>query len=174
MKKQHFFPLATVCVALTFFSIGCNSKATETTAKADVITETMVAKPDMAAVKADIQALENAWAVADNARNADAVIAFYADDAVSLSNNRPMTVGKAAIRKDYEAALAKRPKGGTITFAIMDVYGDDNMVTEVGKATTSDAAGKVITTGKYMAVWEKRDGKYVCIRDISNDDAKQK
>ena len=174
MKNQHFFPLATVCVALTFFSIGCNSKTTETTAKADVITETMVAQPDMAAVKADIQALENAWAEADNARNADAVTAFYADDAVSMSNNRPMAVGKAAIQKDYESALAKRPKGSTVSFAIMDVYGSEDMVTEVGKATTSDAAGKVTTTGKYMAIWEKRDGKYVCIRDISNDDVKAK
>ena len=174
MKNQHFFPLATVCVALTFFSIGCNSTATETTSKADEITGTMVAKPDMAAVKADIQALENAWAVADNARNADAVTAFYADDAVSLSNNRPMAVGKAAIQKDYESALAKKPEGSTVSFAIMDVYGSEDMVTEVGKVTTKEASGKVATTGKYMAVWEKRDGKYVCIRDISNEDAQQK
>ena len=174
MKNQHFFRLATVCVALTIFSIGCNSKATETTSEADKIAETRVVKPDMATVKADIQALENAWAAADNARNAGAVTAFYADDAISMSNNRPMSVGKAAIRKDYETALAKRPKGSTVSFAITDVYGSEDMVTEVGKATTSDAAGKVTATGKYMAIWEKRDGKYVCIRDISNEDAQQK
>ncbi len=36
---------------------------------------------------------------------------------------------------------------------------------------TKDASGKVIRTGKYMAIWEKRDGKYICIRDIYNDDA---
>jgi len=35
-----------------------------------------------------------------------------------------------------------------------------------------DAAGKVTATGKYMAVWEKRDGKWLCIRDIGNEDAK--
>ncbi len=47
------------------------------------------------------------------------------------------------------------------------------MVTEVGEATSSDASGKVATSGKYMAIREKRGGKYVCIRDISNDDAQQ-
>jgi len=25
-----------------------------------------------------------------------------------------------------------------------------------------------------MAVWEKRDGKYICIRDIYNNDVKEK
>lgn len=174
MKNQHFFPLTTVCVALTLFSIGCNSKATETTAKADELAGAMAAKPDMTTVKAEIQVLENAWAEADNARNAPVLIAFYADDAVSMSNNRPMAVGKAAIQKDYETSLAKKSRGSTISFAVMDVYGSEDMVTEVGKATSKEASGKVSMTGKYMAIWEKRDGKYVCIRDISNDDVKAK
>ena len=41
-------------------------------------------------------------------------------------------------------------------------------------AKITDATGKVTYTGKYMAIWEKRDGKYICLRDISNDDAKEK
>jgi ketosteroid isomerase-like protein len=47
-------------------------------------------------------------------------------------------------------------------------------VTEIGTAISKDASGKVIRTGKYMAVWEKRDGKYICIRDIYNSDAAAK
>jgi len=42
------------------------------------------------------------------------------------------------------------------------------------KSTIKDAAGKVISSGKYMAVWEKRNGKFICVRDIYNDDAKEK
>jgi uncharacterized protein (TIGR02246 family) len=128
----------------------------------------------MAAIKAEIQALESSWAAADNARDATAIAAFYADDAVSLSNNKPMLVGKAAIQKDIEAGLAKRPQGSTVSYDVLDVFGDENQVTEVGKATVTDASGKVISTGKYMAVWEKRNGKYICIRDIYNDDVKEK
>ena len=72
------------------------------------------------------------------------------------------------------ASIAKRAKGATIAYDIIDVFGDENTVTEVGKTTKKDASGKVTYTGKYMAVWEKRNGKYICVRDISNDDVKAK
>ena len=176
MKNNSFLRFMAICIAFSI-TYGCNP-ATDTASKAAEATKEaakeMVAKPDMAKVKAEIQALETAWAAADNARNAAAVSAFYADDAISLSNNNPMLVGKAAILKDIEAGLAKRQKGATVSYDIMDVFGDDNTVTEVGKTTSKDAAGKVFYTGKYMAVWEKRNGKYICVRDINNDDVKAK
>ena len=180
MKKNSFLRFMAICMAFSI-AYGCNP-ATDTASKAAEATKEaakeaakeMVAKPDMVKVKAEIQVLETAWAAADNARNAAAVSAFYADDAISLSNNNPMLVGKAAILKDIEASLAKRPKGATVSYDIMDVFGDDNTVTEVGKTTSKDATGKVFYTGKYMAVWEKRNGKYTCVRDINNDDVKAK
>lgn len=176
MKKNPILLFMAICIAFSI-TFGCNP-ATDTASKAAEATKEaakeMVAKPDMTKVKADIQALESAWAAADNARNAAAVSAFYADDAISLSNNKPMLVGKAAILKDIEASLAKRPKGATVSYDIMDVFGAENTVTEVGKTTSKDATGKVFYTGKYMAVWEKRNGKYMCVRDINNDDVKEK
>jgi quinol monooxygenase YgiN len=51
------------------------------------------------------------------------------------------------------------------------VYGDGNTVTENGKATYKDAAGKVTGTGKYIAVWKKQGDKYLCVREIYNGDA---
>ena len=177
MKKNPILQFMATCIALCIFTFGCKP-ATDTASKAAEVTKEAVkempAKPDMAKVKAEIQALETAWAAADNARNAAAISAFYADDAISMSNNNPMLVGKAAILKDIEASLAKRQKGATVSYDIMDVFGDDNTVTEVGKTTSKDAAGKVFYTGKYMAVWEKRNGKYTCVRDINNDDVKAK
>jgi uncharacterized protein (TIGR02246 family) len=118
--------------------------------------------------------LESSWAAADNARNAKAVAAFYANDAVSLANNKPILVGQAAISKDIEGGIAKRVKGSTVTYDVMEVFGNEDLVTEIGKATYKDASGKLISTGKYMAIWEKRIGKFICIRDIYNDDAKEK
>jgi uncharacterized protein (TIGR02246 family) len=173
MKKIHSILIAVTC--LTFLSInsGCNS-ATNDDSNATTETGQVITKSDMAKVKADIQALENAWAAADNARDTDGVAAFYADDAVSMTNNAPMLVGKAAIKADIAKSLAKREKGNVVAYDVMDVYGDENTVTETGKVTISDSTGKLIRTGKYMAVWEKRDGKYLCVRDISNDDEKRK
>jgi uncharacterized protein (TIGR02246 family) len=174
---MNHFKIATVCVAFSCLAIGCNNSSpdkVDTAAKETGTTEHMPAKPDLAKIKADIQALENDWATADNARDANALAAFYANDAVSLGNNKPMIVGKAAIQKDITAGLAKRAKGATVSYEVMDVFGDENTATEVGKTTVKDASGKVTYTGKYMAVWERRNGKYICIRDINNDDVKEK
>ncbi len=174
MNKKNYLRFATVCVALFFFTVGCNNPAADTTTKAAEPAEQKAVKPDLAALKAEIQSLENAWATADNARDANALAAFYAEDAVTMSNNKPMIAGKAAILKDIEASIAKRAKGSTISYEIMDVYAGENTATETGKTTVKDSTGKVTYTGKYMAVWEKRNGKYLCIRDIGNDDVKEK
>jgi uncharacterized protein (TIGR02246 family) len=171
--KQKMSTVTLLCVAFCLLTIGCNTAPEEKTTTA-VATTTEPAKPDAATIKAEIQALENAWAAADNARDAKALAAFYADDAMTAPNNRPMISGKDAILKDLEAQIAKRPKGATISYEVMDVFAGDNYATEMGKTTLKDSTGKVTYTGKYMAVWEKRDGKYVCLRDIGNDDVKEK
>ena len=85
-----------------------------------------------------------------------------------------MTVGKVAIQKEMEESLAKRTQGETVAYETLEVFGDGNTVTEIGTAISKDASGKVIRTGKYIAIWEKRDGKYICIRDIYNTDAAAK
>jgi uncharacterized protein (TIGR02246 family) len=129
-------------------------------------------KPDMAKIKAEIQAIENTWAAASNAEDVATIVGFYADDAISMSDDQPMTVGKVEIQKMVQAEMARHKADDTVVFKTLDVYGDETCVTEVGKTTVTDAAGKVIYGGKYMAVWEKRDGKWLTIRDIVNDDAK--
>jgi len=170
MRKLNYSGIATVCVAVSLFVIGCSAPAPKPV-ETPVVVET---KPDMAAVKAEIQALENAWAAADNARDANAVAAFYADDAMSMSNDKPTISGKAAILAEITEGFAKKAAGSNVTYEVQEVFGDENLVTEIGKSTVKDAAGNVTSTGKYMAVWEKRDGKYICIRDIYNNDAKEK
>jgi len=128
------------------------------------------AAPDLNQIKAEIQAMEDAYAAAQKAKDADAVVVYYADDAVSLSNNKPSAVGKAAILKQTKADLAKNTTGATSVYKVQDIWAAGDLVIEVGKGTSTDAAG-VVTTGKYISIFEKRDGKYVCIRDIYNDDA---
>jgi uncharacterized protein (TIGR02246 family) len=174
MIKLTFFKFATVCIAL-LFTAGCSQPAEDKTPDVKAATtEVMSPKSDPAKLKAAIQEQETAWANADNARDVNAVAAFYADDAVSLASDQPMLVGNAAIKKDIEATIAKRPKGATLSYEVVDAFGDDNHITEVGRTIRKDSTGKVTSTGKYMAIWENRAGKWVCIRDIGNEDAKVK
>lgn len=172
MNKKNYFQIATACIAFSTFSFACSPEP-EQAATPEVMAEPVEAEPDMTAIKAEIQALETAWSAADNAGDVPALLAFYGEDAVSMGSGTPMAVGKAAIQKEIEASMASKAAGITVAYEVLDVFGDENEVTEVGKITRKDASGKVIYTGKYMAVWEKRDGKYVCIRDIGNSDAKE-
>jgi len=153
MKSNLFF---TLCAACLLAFTGCQ-QGTETSA-------------DLAQIRADIQSAENAWATALNAQDLDALMALYTDDAVSMPDNAPILVGKDAIRKSQEEEFANTPDGMTYSFEVLDVYANGNTVTETGKATYKDAAGKVTGTGKYMVVWEKQGGKYLCVREIYNGD----
>ncbi|AUD05775.1 YybH family protein [Spirosoma pollinicola] len=169
--KTNLFTLILAVVALTSVCVtGCNAPAK----KEEAATEQAAAKPDMAALKAEIQAIETQWAKATTAKDIATVMSFYADDAVEMNDDEPMVVGKAAIQQSLLKSMEARKAGTTVSFETMDVYGDGNVVTEVGKTTTTDAAGKIVSTGKYVGIFEKRDGKFICIRDINNEDQKGK
>ncbi len=169
MNKKNYFRIASACIALSLFSFACSSPAPQEIATP----EPMAVKFDKAAIKAEIQAIEKAFAAADNARNVNAILALYSDDAVTMGSGEPMAVGKAAIKKRLEEDFAESAAGNTVTYEVLDVFGDENMVTETGKSIRKDASGEVISTGKYMAIWEKKDGKYLCIRDIGNSDSEE-
>ena len=172
MRQTNFLKAAALCALFACNAIACNQPAASETATKTTATEPAVkTAADPAKLKSEIQEQETAWANADNARDVAALATFYSEDAVSMENNKPMLVGNAAIKQSMESWMTKRPKGHTTAYDVMDVFGDDALATETGKITRKDSTGKVVYTGKYMAIWEKRNGKWICIRDISNDDA---
>jgi len=139
-----------------FFLASCTNttKAPETTINLD-------------SVKAEIQKLEDAYAAGDKAKDADAIAAYYSEDAISYSANEEPTVGKAAIRDRIAARIAKDTVGVVSSYKVVDVFAEGKQAVEVGTWVNTDASGKEIDKGHYMSVFEKRDGKYVCIRDMS-------
>lgn len=166
MKTNLFTPILAVVATLLLSVAGCNAPAkTEST-----VAES--AKPDMAAVKAEIQAMETEWAKATSNKDVDKVMTYYSDDAVEMSDDEPSHVGKAAIRASLLKSFASRKPGTTVSFETMEVFGNPDEVTEVGKTTIRDAAGALVSSGKYVGIYEKRDGRYICIRDINNEDQK--
>jgi uncharacterized protein (TIGR02246 family) len=122
---------------------------------------------DMAQLKTEIQAMEDAFAAAEKAKDADAVAAYYADDAISYSRNKPPAVGKAAIKESIAKGLATDTTGTTNVYKVVDLFADGNMLVEIGSWTTMNAAGAQTDNGHYMSCFQKRDGKYVCIRDMN-------
>jgi len=92
MSKSTFFSVLMLC---TLLFAACQQTPEP---KPSAVQETP--KLDLAAIKAEIQTLENDWAKASNAGDIATIVAFYADDAISMTNNKPMITGKAAIKAE--------------------------------------------------------------------------
>jgi len=143
-------------VMAAFFLASCNTA-----------TQAPEAALNMDSVKAEIQKLEDAYAAGDKAKDADAIAAYYSDDAISYNSNEEPSVGKAAIKERIAARIAKETNGQSNAYKVVDVFAAGNGAVEVGTWTTTDSTGKEVDKGHYMSVFEKIDGKYVCIRDMS-------
>ena len=168
MKKSILLPLVTAGVML-FTSCNDADSSKEATKDSTATTST---KTDLTQLKTEIQGVENQWADAINKKDMNALIGMYSDDAISMPDGEPMLTGKAAIQKKQEADFAKPSKFHHIAFETMDVYSEGDAVTEVGKTMYKDSTNKTIGGGKYFAVFQKKDGKYLCIREIYNSDTK--
>jgi len=118
-----------------------------------------------------IQAMENAYAVASNGKDVDGVAAYYASDAQSLANDEPTRVGMDAIKAGIKKEMEADTLGNTISFMTTGIWAAGNYATETGTSTVKDKDGKVVQTGKYITLFELRDGKYIAIRDMWNRDA---
>ena len=95
MKKTIFLPVITAGILL--LSSCEQKKEQEEPVQTSVSAAT---KPDLTQVRSEIVALENQWAAAINAKDINAMMALFADDAVSMQDGAPSLVGKAAIQKN--------------------------------------------------------------------------
>ncbi|CAM2772127.1 YybH family protein [Flavobacterium frigoris] len=126
---------------------------------------------DKEAIKTEIQAMENAFAEAYNNGNPDGII-YYAEDAVSFSNGKMPIEGKKAIHESMKTELLTFPKGAKIAFETQEIHPsiDGNMVVEIGRYKVTDSTDTKINSGHFISLFEKKDGKYICIRDMGNSD----
>jgi len=147
-----------VCLGwIILFVVSCNTKNESAP----------VADKDQ--VKKDIQAKENDFAALYNSGQLKD-IGYYADDATTFFPNRAPLVGKQAIvdflKSDLDSNTDK------ISFSTNEVFVSDNgnQVVEVGYFKLVDSSNVTINTGNYMSLFEKRNDKYVCVRDMSASD----
>jgi ketosteroid isomerase-like protein len=162
MKTALLKGITLALLAVT--AIACNNKME---APAPEVVETV----DAANIKTQIQDIETAYATAMNAGKVDEVV-YYATDATSYSQERKPFVGKKAIYQNLEAELATLPESAKVAYATNEIFPsiDGSQVVELGSYTTSDATGNIISSGNFMAMFEKRNGRYFCVRDMSLSD----
>lgn len=122
---------------------------------------------DMAKVKVEIQAMEDAYAAGEKAKDADAVAVYYSEDAISYSRNQEPLVGRAAIRDNIAKNIAKDTTDSYNVYKVVDLFAEGNTAVEIGSWTEFDSSGKQTSNGNYMSYFQKRDGKYICVRDMS-------
>ncbi|MGB5437082.1 MAG: nuclear transport factor 2 family protein [Maribacter sp.] len=122
---------------------------------------------DMATITAEIQAMEDAFAAAEKAKDADAVAVYYSEDAISYSRNTQPVSGRAAIRDKIAQRIANDTLGTYNVYKVVDLFAEGNSAVEIGSWTEFNTEGTETENGYYMSYFEKRDGKYECVRDMS-------
>jgi ketosteroid isomerase-like protein len=139
--------------------MACNTITSQTTS-------TVVDKEQ---IKKEIQAKEDQFASIYNSGELKK-IGYYAEDATTFAQNRAPIVGREAIieylKVDVETNTDK------ISFTTKEVFpsNDGNLVLEIGYYQVVDSTNTPINTGNYMCLFEKRDGQYVCVREMSASD----
>lgn len=126
---------------------------------------------DKEAIKAELQTMESAFADAMNAGTPETIV-YYSDDVVSYEQNAAPLSGKKAVDAKLADQAKSMVKGSKISYTANEVFpsSDGNQVVELGSYKLVDSTGTGIASGNYMALFEKRDGKYVCIRDMGASD----
>ena len=159
MKTKVVKGLLLSCAML--LAIACNTKKTGTEAAA----------VDVEQIKKEIQAKEDEFAATYNAGERK-TIGYYAEDAISFSQNAAPHVGKAAIIEYLMANLDSGSNYNKISYSTKEVFvsNDANQVVEIGYYKVVDSTNTPVNTGNYMTLFVKRDGKYVCLRDMSASD----
>ena len=145
------------CISMLF---ACGTKQEKQT-EAPVI--------DKEAIKAEIQAKENEFANVYNSGKLTS-IGYYADDAITYFQNRAPLTSKEERIAFFESDIQNNPN--TISFTTKDVFisNDGMQVVEIGAFSVVDSVNTTVNSGNYMSLFEKRDGKYVCLRDMSASD----
>ena len=124
---------------------------------------------DIEQVKIDIQARENQFAEVYNSGELKK-IGYYADDAVTFYQNMAPIRTKKDRLEFFEIDMAENTN--KISFTTTEVFAskDGVQVLEIGYYTVTDSTNNAVNTGNYMSLFEKRDGQYVCLRDMSASD----
>ncbi|MGA3044520.1 MAG: DUF4440 domain-containing protein [Bryobacteraceae bacterium] len=127
--------------------------------------------------QAEVQTLRDLdaqWSKTAGAKDLDATIAFYSDDAVVMPGDAPVANTRQTIRDEWAPMLAPNASvSWQVNQAEVARSGDVGYARGVYQLVMKDAAGKATTEqGKFLEVWKKQaDGKWKCAVDSFSADA---
>ena len=129
-------------------------------------------KVDSAAETSAIQEINKAWGANYNAGDADGIANLYAEDAVVMPPGATALNGRDAIREFIANDIAATKAAGlTMNIAEAGSVGfSGDIAYQNGTFTVTDASGATIDAGKYLSVFQKKDGEWHLIRDTWNSD----
>ncbi len=128
---------------------------------------------DEAAIAAAVDSFIAAHNAAIAARDTDAVVALYTDDASVLPSGQPRLDGTQAIRELWRGSLSLPGVGMTLTSDRKIVSTAGDMVADVGTYDFRMLGPKGDTlrdVGKYVTVMKKVDGRWRMVVDTWNSD----
>jgi ketosteroid isomerase-like protein len=145
-----------IFMSLLLLIIACNPKKSEP----------LGLVVDKEQIKKDIHAKEDEFAAVYNSGELKS-IGYYADDAITFYQNRAPLIGREAREEFLKSDLTSNPNKISFTTKEVFVSSDGNQVVEIGYYKVTDSTNAAINTGNYMSLFEKRNGKYYCLRDMS-------
>ncbi len=157
-----------IVVAVGVALIGCNRP---TPATADSTLPAGARKFDPESARKEIIAADSAWVRAVLAKNVDSVMPYYASDAVSMTEGTKAVTGTNDIRAAYAQMVKTNPRDVRFKVEAVNFSDDGTMASDYGSFTsTSDGPGgkPIKTTGNYMNVWQRVNGRWVLIAEINN------
>ena len=111
------------------------------------------------------------WGKAFNARDLDALVALYTDDAELLPKGTQAIGGQAAIRDYLGQLMASTPTTQRTVFTNVQTFGTGDAISEVADVEIEDAQGRRTVLGRQILILLKRDGEWKVHRDMwTNND----
>jgi len=123
---------------------------------------------NLAAAKESVAAANVAFAKALAAGDSAGLAAMYTSDGLLMPANMPNFSGTSAITSFFGEGI----RGGlkNIKLESTEVYGNNEMLEEVGVYSFTDDKGAPMDKGKYIVLWKNDGGKWKLHRDIFNSD----
>jgi uncharacterized protein (TIGR02246 family) len=127
---------------------------------------------DSAADETAARAVNIAWYKAYNAGDGAGVAALYAEDAVLNAPGAPAARGMAAIREYFMKSAGAAAAAGValVDGPTSDVGVSGDLAWQSGTFKITDKSGAAMDAGKYITVFQRKDGKWMIIRDTWNAD----
>ncbi len=124
--------------------------------------------------EAAIRQAARVWSDVADAKDLEKTVSYYADDANMFPNGAPVVMGKAGIRKVWEAFMNTPGYSLRTTTFKVDVAKSRDLAYEAGtfEMKQNDAQGNRVTgAGKYIVVWKRQaNGEWKAVVDIFNMD----